>query len=101
MNTDAGVVVLQVIIAIAGSTVIGQAVTAFSNRRKVRADSVDVLSDNAITQVKEMRTEMDGMRAAVREFRRTLDEHLQWDRHVMKVLHDEGVEVGPPPELWI
>lgn len=99
----------QIIVAIAGSTVLSQVVNSIMQRKKVRAEAVDVLSDTALDQLNaalkqmaEMRIEVAEMRASQKQFRTKLYEHERWDRSVVRRLEEAGIHDIPyPPELWL
>lgn len=100
--------VLPFVVGIAGSSVLTQAVLAWVQRRKVKADAADVLTDSALSQLASMRaelgeakTEVSSMREEQRVFRRVLHEHEKWDRMVIAKLEGVGITVDTAPELWL
>lgn len=100
MNTAQGL--FQTLVMVAGSTVVAQAIIAFLQRRKVSAETTDVLSDTALAQLASMRTDLDKAMETQRKFRQALFEHEKWDRMVVRRLDSLGVsDVPPPPDLWI
>lgn len=102
-------VLFQVLVAIAGSTVLTQAVRGFAERKSIDGDAVkkeaeatDVLSGTALEQLASMKTDLADTKAIVREFRKSLYEHEKWDRMVLRELNSLGrVDIPSPPELWI
>lgn len=102
-------IVFQLVLAVAGSTVVGQAVQAISGRRKVNQEAIKLnaeasveLSDAALAQLKEVKIDLDETKASVRAFKKALHEHETWDRMVLRELYVLGrTDIPNPPELWI
>lgn len=102
-------IAFQVLVAIAGSTVLTQVIRGVLERRNIdsdaakkEAEAADVLSGIALEQLTGMKVEVAEMKSIVREFRRSLYEHEKWDRMVLRELNSLGrVDIASPPELWI
>lgn len=100
--------VFSLIVAVASSTVLTQGVQAIIQRRKVKVDATEVLSDTALSQLaamkadlREARDDVDKMRDEQRAFRKVLYQHEKWDRMVIAKLDSLGVPVPDAPELWL
>lgn len=74
---------------------------AFVDRKKIKLDGSEVLSETALEQLAAMRIEVNGYRAEVIAFRKALHAHEVWDRKVIRTLAQQGIEIEAPPELWV
>jgi len=74
---------------------------AFVDRKKIKLDGTEVLSETALEQLAAMRVEVNGYRAEVVAFRKALHAHEVWDRKVIRTLAAQGIEIEAPPELWV
>jgi hypothetical protein len=93
-------VVFSTLIALGGSTVLAQALKAFTDRRKVKVDAADVVSDSALAQLARMEKRLNYVEDENIAFRRALKEHERWDRMVIAKLDSLGVTVPTAPDLW-
>jgi hypothetical protein len=93
-------VVFSTLIALGGSTVLAQALKAFTDRRKVKVDAADVVSDSALAQMARMEKRLNDVEEENLDFRYALKEHEKWDRMVIAKLDSLGVQVPTAPNLW-
>lgn len=92
--------VFTALIAIASSTLATQALQAVTNRRKVKVDAADVVSDSALAQLARMEKRLNDVEDENLDFRWALKEHEKWDRMVIAKLDSLGVKVPTAPNLW-
>ena len=93
-------VVFSTLIALGGSTVLAQALKAFADRRKIKVDAADVVSDSALAQLARMEKRLNDVEDENLDFRWALKEHEKWDRMVIAKLDSLGVKVPTAPNLW-
>lgn len=91
----------QAVLLLGGSGAAGIALKGFFDRKKIKVDSVAVLSETALEQVESMAKEVKGLRTDITLFRSALREHEIWDRKVIRKLDEAGITVDEPPNLWV
>lgn len=104
MNWDS---LFQIIVLLGSGGVLSVAAKALVDRKKIRVDSVAILSDTAMKQADNAQRVADKAQARVDEMeeemaklRQSILEHNSWDWRAMSALHQAGIDIGPPPELW-
>lgn len=91
-----------IFMAVLSSKVLEASVTAVLQRRKVKTDAVEQLSDTALAQLSGMDVRLRAAEQKVDEFRRALYVHDRWDRMVLQELYSLGkTDIPDPPELRI
>lgn len=105
MNWDS---LFQVFVLLGSGGVLSIAARAVFDRKKIRVDSVAVLSDtamrqaeSALKQASEARAEVDDLREDMNRLRQSIYVHGAWDMRAMRELERLGVPVDPPPEIWV
>lgn len=98
----------QLLVLIGGSSVLGVAIKGFLERKKINVDAGAALSNAALAQVAESnkradaaQDRMDEMSSDIMKLRTALRDHDKWDRMVVRKLHQQGIDVDPPPEIWV
>ncbi|MGO4649784.1 hypothetical protein AB4305_33385 [Nocardia sp. 2YAB30] len=88
-------------VLIASSSVVSSIATAWFSRKnldasmtKTKADAAKTLSDTAIAQ-----TQL--MAAQIGELRQALRMHREWDKKMVIIARQAGLEIDDPPELWL
>jgi len=89
------------LVLLAGSAAVGATITAFSQRKnvdanavKTKAEAAQIVSQTALAQNQAMATQIAELRAA-------LQAHREWDKRVVKIVRDAGLQIDDPPELWL
>lgn len=101
----------QVIVAILGtasvSSVVGVTAQGFWNRRKLSADTVEVIERVSGKAMERLEKRNDGLEKENEEMRKFLVEHRLWDVHAMREINLRGGHLEPPPvpprrwlEIW-
>jgi hypothetical protein len=97
---DTGLVT-TIVVPVLGSGGFTALVVWWSNRGKSRAETAEKLVASAMTRMDRAESRVDRIEEDVREFRRGLFPHQQWDLQA----HRKALEVDPdfpaPPELHI
>lgn len=93
--------VFQLAVLLGGSGVLGVAIKGFLERKKMSVDAGAAISTVALATVTATQKDMDDMKADMIKLRKALREHDAWDRKVVRQLHNAGIEVEAPPEIWV
>lgn len=100
---------VQILVAVGASGVIGAIVNGFLNRKKLGADATKIITDAAASVTDTMQKRLNNLE--IREdqrdaeeinWRLTLAEHAAWDRRIVaqiRLLHPE-IQVEDPPSLF-
>lgn len=93
-------VVLQILVLLGGSSVLGIVVKAIADRRKIHVDTDSVQVNIALAQMNQATKDVTEMKAEIRKVRATIRAHEIWDRSVIRELERNNITVEAPPELF-
>ncbi len=95
--------IFNILLSIGGSGVLVVLIQVLSQRRnvdatqaKTKAEEAKILSEGAMTQLKDMRLQLADVRDA-------MVAHRKWDRDILKLVRglDPNIEIPDPPELFV
>lgn len=84
-----------------GSGAVGALVQGVFSRRRVQSDAAAILSDASARMLEDIQEDMEKINKRLRDYEQQRWVHQKWDAARVAQLQQLGVDVEPPPELWL